>query len=321
MYKYIFFSILLFTIGCTDTLGDFDNEMITVKLYTGVKSEISPTNGVDAVTRATKPLSPEEVNLIYDIWVVQYASDGVIFSDVTKQYRIGEPGEMAIPEGLEVTLRKSKNTTICLLANVGDTINKLIPNWPLDNLSQFNKTKIEMDIISRENNLTSFDGNVGLLKEVYMFGYFQGDITDETTMLSVTLGRLAVRLNLYIHNNTGKNFENVSINLKNVPQRMLISSMNIHGLDDEDYTDYTEYIRKVDNGTVAERYYFFGGGYNPDKEHITTLELNAKDSKTISFRLGGDPSVPDEFRDYSMYRNSVYTYTINLLPESQNPNP
>ena len=326
MKKYIlpFLCALLaggLTTGCSDSANAVsEGELVTVNIIPGLQTSISPASGADAVTRATQPLTPGMENGIRNIWIVQYGPDGVIYPEITKYYDISSAGLLEIPGGLPVQLRTASNTTVCLITNVGEDIADFIDNWIPDNLNNFNRSKIKMDIHSLSNEPGGSDGKVGQLNNVFMFGHYQGAITNETTNISAILGRLGVRINVVVTNNTGTNLSGVKISLKRIPLRMYLSPLKVETLANEDYTDYYEYISALGNGVTAERFYYIGEDYMPDESNITTLEFtHGGTARSVSIRLGGDPSVPDEIRDYTLLRNSNYTYNIELRDISEQP--
>lgn len=249
-------------------------------------------------TRATAPHTPEVENLIHDIWVFQFNESGILLNTETKYFlREGESGLYV--EGFEVTLIEAQNSTVCLVVN---TDNPGIV-WP-NNLPDFQKMLLE---INASNDLSERD-------RMPMCGYWKGNVTDVNQVLTVMLCRMMTRVNLVLNNETGAALTGLSVTLANVPtQAYVYPSINQAALPDEAYQSsegWTDEIAPIAAGGSQQLYYYMAPNICSSETNATQVTVFSG-GKTWTVTLGTDaPGTTD--RDYALYANNYYTFTLNL---------
>lgn len=281
--------------GCQqDDLSPFAEEgkKVNVSLSLGTLS----FDGTD--TRAMAPHTPEVENLINDIWVLQFNERGILLDTKTKYFpRKGEAGMYV--ENFEVELITASNSTVCIVANTND------PNlsWP-NNLPTFQQRLID---IQASNDLSKRD-------RIPMCGYWMGNVS-KGTKLSALLSRMITRINLVINNETGAELSDLTVSLENVPTKAYVYPRTNQGaLPDDAYTT-TEtfsdtFFEGIPAGESQQFYYYIAPNICTDSDKATTATITSGD-KTWSVTLGND-SPETSNRNYSLYANNYYTFTLNL---------
>lgn len=287
-------------IGCLLLAGCEQEEFGTAEEEKEVKVSLTlgtlPQEGRG--TRAMAPHAPEVENLIYDIWVLQFNQSGVLLATSQQYYpREGESGLYV--ENFEVSLIQAQNSTVCLIVN---TNNETI-NWP-NNFPAFQQMLLD---IQANNNLSERD-------RMPMCGYWVGNVTEEQT-LSVMLCRMMTRINLVVNNQTGAVLTGLTITLENVPtQAYVYPSTNQDALPVNAYTS-SETFSDTFTGSITNEgsqsfYYYMAPNICNGEANATKATLTSGDQKW-SVTLGNDsPDTAD--RDYSLYANNYYTFTLNL---------
>lgn len=281
--------------GCQqDDLSPFAEEgkKVNVSLSLGTLS----FDGTD--TRAMAPHTPEVENLINDIWVLQFNERGILLDTKTKYFpRKGEAGMYV--ENFEVELITASNSTVCIVANTND------PNlsWP-NNLPTFQQRLID---IQASNDLSKRD-------RIPMCGYWMGDVSEETK-LSALLSRMITRINLVINNETGAELSGLTVSLENVPTKAYVYPRTNQGaLPDDAYTTTETFSDTFSEGIPAgesqQFYYYIAPNICTDSDKATKATITSG-GKTWSVTLGND-SPETSNRNYSLYANNYYTFTLNL---------
>ena len=249
-------------------------------------------------TRAMAPHTPEVENLINDIWVLQFNERGILLDTKTKYFLREEEAGMYV-EDFEVELITASNSTVCIVANTNN------PNlsWP-NNLPQFQQLLID---IQASNDLSKRD-------RIPMCGYWMGDVS-KGTELSALLSRMITRINLVINNETDAELSGLTVSLKNVPTKAYVYPRTNQGaLPDDAYTT-TEtfsdtFFEGIPAGESQQFYYYIAPNICTDSDKATTATITSG-GKTWSVTLGND-SPETSNRNYSLYANNYYTFTLNL---------
>lgn len=250
-------------------------------------------------TRAMAPHTPEVENLINDIWVLQFNERGILLNTETKYFlREGEAGMYV--ENFEVELITASNSTVCIVANTNN------PNlsWP-NNLPQFQQLLID---IQASNDLSKRD-------RIPMCGYWMGNVR-KGTKLSALLSRMITRINLVINNETGAELSDLTVSLENVPTKAYVYPRTNQGaLPDDAYTT-TEtfsdtFFEGIPAGESQQFYYYIAPNICTDSDKATKATITSGGNKTWSVTLGND-SPETSNRNYSLYANNYYTFTLNL---------
>ena len=249
-------------------------------------------------TRAMAPHTPEVENLINDIWVLQFNERGILLDTETKYFpREGEAGMYV--EDFEVELITASNSTVCIVANTNN------PNlsWP-NNLPQFQQLLID---IQASNDLSKRD-------RIPMCGYWMGNVS-EGTKLSALLSRMITRINLVINNETDAELSGLTVSLENVPTKAYVYPRTNQGaLPDDAYTTTETFSDTFSEGIPAgesqQFYYYIAPNICTDSDKATKATITSG-GKTWSVTLGND-SPETSNRNYSLYANNYYTFTLNL---------
>lgn len=291
---FIYAAILLSSAAGCSRKTPFRTEVVTVDLHIGTD------------TKADSPLTPDIENLIYDIWVIQYNDKNILNPDYTIHYRAETAGQMGI--SLPVELNTGDGNTICVVANLDRGNSSASRSWH-DNLEGY---------VSTLHDFTStiIAAETGNLEEMPMCGYWTGDITSETTSLNVSLSRVLTRINIVLENETGENVNN-TISLSNIPVKAyLFPDVHIQEsriLPDDAYLSYPFSMDiEIENGKTLELYYYCAPNLcSPDGSHEEpdrAMRLTVGGNTIIL--SSGSPSA--EYRDFNLYHNSNYTFTITL---------
>lgn len=291
--------IIIGLIGCLWLAGCTQEESALAEEGKEVKVSLSlgilPLEGTD--TRAMAPHTPEVENLIFDIWVLQFNEHGVLLATSQQYYpREGESGLYV--ENFEVSLIEAQHSTVCLVVNTDDaTI-----DWP-NNLPDFQRTLMD---IQASNDLSACD-------RMPMCGYWVGDVTGDQA-LSVMLCRMMTRINLVVNNQTGAQLNGLTVQLDNVPtQAHVYPSTNQEVLPADAYT--SEVFSDTFEGTIRNNenksfYYYMAPNICHSEANATKATLTSG-GQTWHVTLGNDsPDTAD--RDFALYANNYYTFTLNL---------
>mgnify|MGYP003300027575 CR=1 FL=1 len=249
-----------------------------------------------ADSKADSPLIPDIENLIYDVWILQYDKMGLLIDAGTSHQRITASGSLMTT--VTTDLAVGDGCTICILANL-DRGNTTARTWP-QTLTEF-KTSVEIvalqDKIEKANN--------GTLTEMPMFGYWEGNIDNEIDNIRVSLGRMLCRINLVINNTSAAaktilKLDKVSVKGYAFPR------IHHNPLPDDSYSTI-EINKSVAAGKSSELYFYTAPNFAASETNATKLVI---DGKTVI--LSNDPPSQTTNRDYNLYHNSNYTFTINI---------
>ena len=278
--------------GCTATESPAYREE-TVKAYLSLSSMPITADG----TKATAPHTPEVENLINDIWVIQYNSRGIRIGDPVHYKRDGE-ASMTV-EDFEIELIEAPGSTVCLVVNTDDgTL-----SWP-NNLPAFTEHLLNVGVT---NTLTAKD-------RMPMCGYWIGDVASDGQVLSVLLCRMMTRINLVVNNETGAELNDISVEISKIPTIAYVyPRLYQDPLDESAYIDstFTDVIAgSIGAGDSREFYYYIAPNICSGEENATKATITSGDL-TWSVLLGTEPpGTPD--RNYTLYANNYYTFTLNL---------
>ena len=282
-----------------DILDDNRPNMVKAELELGLEPPV--------LTRGTTELSPDIENLIYDIWIIQYNSSGILLSGGTAHYRTDvEAGSQKVNQ--EIKLVESANSTVCIIANLHRSNGNAVYNWP-DNLLTYKRTTID---------LTSqiLSAATGTLKSTPMSGYWIGSVT-EGTRINASIGRMLTRLNVTLTNTTANNLENITVDLKNVPiKSYCYPQINGAALSNTDYledtTPLSNSISLLAPSESTTLYYYIAPNVCDNDALVTSLEITANDKAVNGSVILGNDAPGKANRDFTLYANNIYNFTINL---------
>jgi len=285
---FIIFLALSAMVSCEQARIDDEPETVEVTL----------TLSGAPLAKADSPLIPDVENLIYDVWILQYDKMGLLIDKGTSHQRATSSGSLTAT--VTTTFAAGEGNTICVLANLdrGDVYASRV--WP-QTLTEF---KNSYDVVDLSADID--DANAGTLTDMPMFGYWEGTISDEdNNNVQVSLGRMLTRVNLVINNQSSSTQTVTSIS--NVSKKVYAFPDVFHAALPADAYEEIPIGQGVAAGKTKELYFYMAPNFTTDGLNATKLNINGKDPVILS---NGSPS--DTPRDYNLYHNSNYTFTINI---------
>lgn len=284
----IIFLIVFAIVSCEHVRLNDDQETVEVTLT---------LNGAP-LAKADSPLIPDVENLIYDVWILQYDKMGLLIDKGTDHKRATSPGSLTAT--VATTFAVGEGNTICVLANLDKGNASAARTWP-QTLSEF---KTSCDVVDLSDDINA--ANDGTLEDMPMFGYWEGGISVETNNVQVSLGRMLTRINLVINNQSGstQTVESMSKVSKKV---YVFPDVDHAALPDDAYMTVDNINRVVASGKTAELYFYMAPNFTAGEENATKLKIG--EDKTVILSNGAPSDSP---RDFNLYHNSNYTFTINV---------
>lgn len=250
------------------------------------------------LAKADSPLIPDVENLIYDVWILQYDKMGLLIDKGTSHERATSSGSLTAT--VTTTFAVGEGNTICVLANLDKGNASAARTWP----QTLNEFKTSCNVIDLSSDI---DGaNAGTLEDMPMFGYWEGAISEaDYNIVQVSLGRMLTRINLVINNQSGstqtvKSMSNVSKKVYAFPD------VDHAALPHDAYIDVVNINKDVASGKTAELYFYMAPNFTAGEEKATKLNIG---DKTVILSNGAPSDSP---RDFNLYHNSNYTFTINV---------
>ena len=264
--------------------------------------EVTLTLNGAPLAKADSPLIPDVENLIYDVWILQYDKMGLLIDIGTSHERVTSSGSLTAT--VTTVFAVGEGNTICVLANL-DRGYDSDREWP-QTLTEF---KTSCDVVDLSADIDA--ANAGTLTDMPMFGYWEGDISIETNNVQVSLGRMLARVNLVINNQSSSSQTVTSIS--NVSMKVYAFPDVFHAALPEDAYSEIAINQDVAAGKKKELYFYMAPNFTeaPSSPHHypTMLHVSGKDPVILS---NGSPSESDASRDYNLYHNSNYTFTVNV---------
>jgi len=283
----IFIAALAFA-ACDSSGLDQEQELVEVRL----SFETSPS------VKAESPLIPDVENLIYDLWILQYDKMGLLIDAGTSHYRAGATGLLA--GQVTATLAVGEGCTLCVLANIGSEVDGRMREWP-QTLTDFKRST---DVLDVSDDISA--ANDGSLSDMPLSGYWEGDITSGQKNIQVSLGRMFSRINLVVNNNSGTAYTVKS--LTNVATKVYAFPSVTHEPLPADAYTHIDIDQTVAAGDTKEMYFYMAPNFN-DATGTNAVRLNIEGKDPVILCNGAPSDFP---RDYNLYHNSNYTFTINI---------
>lgn len=196
-------------------------------VYPELAIGVSQMNMV-ADSRAASPMSPDHEKYVKTIAVFEFDNEGLHvkgdntyhFIDFVAGTVDGKTGvgdvhktEYGIVETTlnGLTFEERSNGMICLVANITETdVDNFYNDYREDDqtygnitFDKFKTWALPFNYVQSTSNVYD-ESTVGYLKDMYMFGYYEGPIEPATAgTIRIDLGRLASRLDIVIVNETG----------------------------------------------------------------------------------------------------------------------
>ena len=274
-------------------------ELVNVDLTLGIEE------AMDALTRTATPLFPEDENWIFDYYLVQFNAEGVSVRTLHRRTAVSV-GDLVVTDN--VTLQVISGGMLTFVANIipanGDYSDD--PGWEqgstmkiADNIDTYKTVKFDMtERVQR--------AEAGTLHHTPMCGYWKGDITSASTLMMATLGRMIVRMNVIIDNQSTSAVTKVE--LKNAAAKAYIFPQVVNeALADGDYINLPANNVNIPAGTTSTVYFYTAPNFCTGGGKKTELTFTAG-GKTGSIELGSDLNSGD----YNLYMNTIYTFNITV---------
>jgi len=283
----ILFMTVFALVSCEQRLVDDDPEIVEVTL----------TLSGAPLAKADSPLIPDVENLIYDVWILQYDKMGLLIDIGTSHARETDSGSLTAK--VTTTFAVGEGNTICVLANLDRGDASAVRTWP-QTLTEF---KTSCNVVDISDDIVA--ANDGTLTDMPMFGYWEGDISNVDNNVQVSLGRMLTRINLVINNKTASAVYVTSITNAS-KKAYAFPDVNHEPLPDGAYYDITLNQSVAAKG-AKELYFYTAPNFTDGTANATALNITGKSPVILS-----NGSRSDDPRDYNLYHNSNYTFTINV---------
>lgn len=264
--------------------------------------------GATVDTRATDQMALENCNLMYNLVLLHYNSNQVLTE-------VEYDSDSSLSQGMYETTWAPTLTTgdddyVVLLANVKQDNDGLETQqkWEDMGASRFANLR---DVMTTALPLTDgSDGSYDSTKKMFMMGYYHGAITSNMN-LNVMMGRMASCIKLVITPTSGSvTVTNVKIE-NAVMNTYFFPATSSTGLSFGTYTDALSSNNVAKASSPLTLYYYTGENINPEESHRTSATITTNKG-TFSVVLGSDSPAVTTNRNYSLYRNNTYTFTLNI---------
>ena len=345
--------LLVFAAG----LGACEDNAEALREKEPVRREVCVTASAAAMTwaeapvsRSLEPMGPEMENPIKQLAVVQFDEEGNLLrlkQDEADTYPYfywrdftngGEnPGELAITEedGFKVPLFAGRQTRVCLIGNLSeegvDSLVTRADGMPV-RWADFLEKTVRIPYVLEAGT----SGEVGHVREIYLFGYYEGELADgeelgnedEFTRMDFTLARLIARLELSISLGEGVSLPdgyNVFFGLDGVEEDVyLFPNVNrtsyVH-----DHVEITPINRteEIKTGTNNTFYFYVAPHLVRDMANATYLRIwciketnpgSVAKEEGYKVLICNDPLQETPTADGSLWinRNSIYHMSLTL---------
>lgn len=317
-----------------------------------ISTRILPMEGelVQSGTRALQPMTPEEENMIRTIAVLQFDSEDNLvpvseptqkeqfyyFKDLTEDE--DTPNGALSPDLDGVILQQSdKKTTVCLIANLSE--NQVEELTLKDDgktrvlLSDFRQKTVQIEnMLTAENGAGGNNQNIGHVKNIYMFGYYEGVLpSGDNNKLSIDLGRIIARIEVnFILDNPQELTKKFYISLANLETRAYVFPGTQSPNADDSWLKMTPTERSQYIKDGSSQFYFYAAPHSADNpENATQLQiwytdtneadqLEEKECHTILLCNNPDVEAEDAMAgDYYLNRNSIYHVNVHLTKKTK----
>jgi|GEM_PF-2586911 len=289
--KHLLYFVVLgaaFTACSNDKVIDesVDSQKVSVKL------NLIPDAVMDVSSRSTTSMPLEDANKITSAYIIQYNAEGARINVATASFT----ASVANPYSGNVSLTACAGGTVCVYANY--SAGNAVPSWPLYLADLMNTTTVGLPI-----------GSDGLYSgKMLMFGYYKGDVTSSQS-LNILMGRMVACIKLVLTASSAKTVTNVTIKNGVKSTHFFPPSDTKSDLTYGTFTDSPN--ASVSTSSPLTLYYYTGENINPAATNRTSVAITAG-GKTYNVDLGADSPNVTSNRNYSLYRNNMYTFNIIL---------
>lgn len=293
----------------------------------------------DLQTRALFPLGPEKENMIRKLSLLVFDDEGQHYIGNFDYYRYFPVADEESPNGKQTVYESEYGGnlpgrgTLCAVANISqedllDALRNKASEGGGSNvisLQQFKELTVDLPYIENADS-------VGLVKEIYMFGYYAGELKPYpggNRDITISLGRIITRLevSLSVDEEVEKEAFSYAIRLGNTSREAYIFPGERSP--EEMFTD--GYFHPVQLTQAPVNYHYYVGPHSATTEDEATfieiaygkalkdgvLDVNDPSTKMKQVALCNDPP-GTEGRNYWLNRNSVYQISIRLVGKKNN---
>ena len=314
MRKYIKF--LFFTLAiCLLTACEYTEVEEPVKT-TVLNISAAPMNDYGVTTRSGYTMWPEEENCIKTLAFFQFDPEGIHTRNELYNFRKFTTEDnpngvlQASIEDIKFKSYKTNNTTICVVANVTEQdVNEFYNQYTTST-----STQVRLDEFKEWTHKFQYkehEDSVGHLKQVCMFGYYDGTLED-VIVERLILGRLCSRIEITLMAENNNDFiDGVSFSFDNVPTEAYYFSRGIGVSDSYDNESFLTIVPSVT--TDKQVYYFYIPGNSAQtKDEALKLNINFKGKVRTVTLCTLPPEQSGEYVDYGINRNSIYRFNLTL---------
>lgn len=286
----------------------------------------------DGATRSLSPLDPKIENTIKSVAIFQFDSEGNLqeVSGTGEYYRYYALTSTSNPDGvLSLTMPVTDfysedrgNSVVCVLANVPETVvrAKLYPRGSDDPIDyrEFQNLTLTLPYSTGGANGNS----IGLVESMYMFGYYEGRVTERDQKINIALGRLVSRLNLTFKLGEGATFDpskHLYLALMNVStEAQVVFTSNPMSTTKWKETNAYEVPTDFSDGTDFNCFFYVAPVMKNDVAEAVKLKMWYADTRpdvnsTADYEeyLCTEPPSAG-IRDFKLNRNCMYDFIFTL---------
>ena len=330
-------SAIFLLAGCekADTAADSDARHTTLRVTIVPMTIVGEQVPYD--TRASKPLNPEDENVIYSLAVLVFdESEGVLhkFDKSGKYYKYialkDENGNGLLSTKLPIEdfpVQPDETYTICLVANLSEEqVEKIINDMMADGtafIHEFEEVSVMIPYVTPDKA----DGQLetGHVREIYMFGYYEGVLPGTESGLSIYLGRIIARIEVNFTIDDPEDLKKkFYIGLANMETKAYVFPGAQSPNAEDAWLDMKPTERSEEIRTGACQFYFYAAPHSTDvSDKATRLQIWYVDEGTVpsddnvsaTVLLCNNPDTKPEDAmegDYYLNRNSIYHVNIHL---------
>lgn len=285
-------------------------------------------------TRALFPLKPETENMIRTLSLLVFDEEEQHYIGHTDYYRYLEVADTDAPNG-QLTVYEPQyggnlgKGMLCAVANMNekdllDALRKKAAEGggrDVINLNAFKELTVDLPYYNHADS-------VGLVKDIYMFGYYEGDLKPYESAnrnITISLGRIISRLNLElsVDEDVAASGLQFAIRLGNTNRKAYIFPGN-HPVE---LVETDPYFAPVELKPEPRQFYYYVGPHSFNTQNEATYveiaygkslvykadgTLDTNQSKTVKIEICNDPP-GTENRNYQLNRNSTYQIAVKLV--------
>lgn len=291
-------------------------------------------------TRALFPLGPEDENMIKTLALLVFDQEGQHYIGNYDFYGFRSYTTADNPNGTLTAYEPQYSAglergTICAVANMPEEElltalrNKASEGGgsSIISLSQFKELTVELPYIQKADS-------VGLVSNIYMFGYYEGDLrpyeaSGNEPNISISLGRIITRLDVSLSVNSTIDRQNFLFAM-----RLLQTSRKAYlfpGERSPEETHDDDYFHPVQLSQNPYTLYYYVGPHSATGEDDATcveiaygktanangtLDVNANPERRVRIALCNEPPGTVN-RNYWLNRNSIYSLSIRLVRKGE----